>query len=148
MATITPPDLSALAGIPAQGSDVINATPEGFITGDIPAVSTEDMTFAASQNIPARTPVGFDGSGDLVPAVLGGGSPIPAIGMTVIAVVTPGSGAKKAAPVYRSGTFNPALVNWPASYDTDEKKLEAFRDAPTPTVIIMRPVKTGTVTLP
>jgi len=145
MATINPPDLTALAGIPSQGSDVINATPEGFITGDIPAVVTEDMTFAASQNIPARTPVGLDGSGDLIPAVLG---TTPAIGMTVIAVVTPGSGAKKAAPVYRSGTFNPALVNWPASYDTDEKKLEAFRGAPTPTTIIMRPVKTGTVTLP
>lgn len=145
MATITTPDRAKTAGIPSQWKDEVVVTAEGFIVGDEPAVVTEDMTFAASQNIPARTPVGFDGSGNLIPAVLG---TTAAVGFTIIDVVTPAGTPLKAAPVYRAGVFNPALANWPASYDTAEKRLEAFRGAPTPTNIIMRPVKTMTVPAP
>ncbi len=145
MATYQGTNLAPLAGIPSQGSDTINATPEGLITGDIPALVTEDMTFAASQTIEAWTVVGLDGTGDIVPAVLG---TTAAIGITVCKVVTPASGTKKAAPIYRQGVFNPAMLAWDATYNTDEKKLEAFRGAPTPTNIIVRPVKTASVTLP
>ena len=35
------------------------------------------------------------------------------------------------------------MIAWPASYDTDEKKLEAFRGAPTPTNIVVRKVYLG-----
>ena len=59
------------AGIPNQWSDTIVPVAEGLIVGETPAVVTEDMTFAVSQTIPAFTPVGFDGSGNLVPAVSG-----------------------------------------------------------------------------
>lgn len=272
MATITPPDLTALAGIPSQSSDTINPTPEGFISGDLPAVTTEDLVFAYSQTILARTPVGFDTNGDLVPAVAGstagtpasgqatfsgvgtandtitigsitytlkasvtttanevkigataletiqnlvaainggpgagtvyGSATVPnadvtarvdsstilgvaanasgvagnsiastksstaiswgastltggkdgggvrAIGLTVIAVTTPASGTKKGAPIYRSGCFNPDLINWPASYDTTAEKMKAFHGAPTPTAIILRAPKAATVSLP
>lgn len=145
MATITPPDYSALAGIPAQGSDTINVAPEGLITGHLPALLTEDMTYAASQTIAARTVVGLDGNGDIIPAVL---DTTAAIGITVIAVTTPGSGTKKAAPIYRAGCFNPAMLTYDATYNTAEKKLEAFRGAPSPTNILIRPVATDTIVLP
>lgn len=145
MVTITTPDRAKTAGIPSQWKDDAVVTAEGFVVGDNPSIVTEDMTFAASQNIPARTPVGFDASGNLIPAVLG---TTAAVAFTIIDVVTPASGPLKAAPVYRAGTFNPALANWPASYDTAEKRLEAFRGAPTPTNIIMRPVTTMAVPQP
>lgn len=143
--TITAKDLASLAGIPQQWSEDFAVTAEGFIVGDTPSIVTEDLIFAANQTIPARTPVGFDVSGNLVPAVLG---TTAAVGFTVIAVVTPATGALKGAPIYRAGVFNPALANWPATYDTDAKKLSAFHGAPTPTNIIMRPVKTATPILP
>ncbi len=145
MATYTPSDLAKTAGIPSQASDTIAVLPEGLITGHFPAVSTEDMTVAASQTIPAYTPVGLDGSGNIVPAVSG---TTQAIGIVVHDVVTPSGTPLKGFPIWRTGVFNPAMLAWPASYDTDEKKFEAFRGAPTPTAIIIRPVKTGTVTLP
>lgn len=272
MATITPPDLTGLAGIPSQGSDTINPTPEGFVTGDIPAIFTEDLTFALNQSIPARTPVGFDANGDLTIASAGASSAvvatgqltfsgtgtandtvtigsttytlkasvtttanevkiggtsaetaanliaainggagagsvygsdtvahpdvtaradtslivglaanvpgaagnsiattesgsntsfgaatltggrdsagIRAVGLTVIAVTTPGSGAKKGAPIYRGGCFNPNLINWPASYDTTAEKMRAFHGAQTPTNIVLRAPKSATVAAP
>lgn len=146
MATITIPDTSSVVpGLVAQGDDTISANDVALITGSEPAILQTDHTVAASQNIPAYTPVGFDANGDLVPAVLGGGTPIQAVGITIIAVVTPGSGAKKAVPIYRAGCFNPAKLNWSASYDTPLKKRNAFNDAPTPTAIVIREIKTATV---
>jgi hypothetical protein len=70
------------------------------------------------------------------------------IGITVKAIVTTGSATLSASPIYRSGCFNPAMINWPASFTTLEQKLEAFRNAPSPTTILMRPVKAATVVLP
>lgn len=139
------PDRSQTAGIASQYSESITEAAKALFTGHEPAALTVDMTVAASQTIPALTPVGFDGSGDLVPAVSGGGSPIAAIGITVCAVTTPGSGTKKAIPVYRGGCFNPDALNWPASYDTDAEKFGAFNGAPTPTNIIIRRPKTASV---
>jgi len=147
MATYTPQDYAKAAGIPSQNSDIIAVAPEGLITGSFPEVSTEDMTIAANQTIPAYTPVGLDASGHVVAASLTSEPPVPAIGIVVHDVTTSASPIR-AFPVWRTGVFNPAMLAWPASYDTDEKKLEAFRGAPSPTQIIMRPVKTGTVTLP
>jgi hypothetical protein len=145
MATITLTDRSASAGIPSQDTDTITAALEGLITGSEPAVLTEDMTVALSQTLAAWTVVGVDGSGNIIPAVLG---TTAAIGITVIAATTPGSGGLKAIPIYRAGCFNPNLLVWDATYNTAEKKLEAFRGAVTPTNIILRAPKTGTVTLP
>lgn len=145
MANITPPDFAKLAGIPAQSSDQIFRLPEGLITGDYPAKSNEDMTVAASQTIPAYTPVGLDGSGNIVPAVAG---TTPAIGFAVHDIVTPAGTPLKAWPIYRTGVFNPDFLNWPASYTTAELKMEAFRGAPSPTQIIMRPIKSASVVLP
>jgi hypothetical protein len=145
MTTITPPDYSASAGIPTQWQDDIAVTLEGFVTGNEPAVLTTDRLVAASQTILARTPVGLDGSGNLVPAISG---TTQAIGLTVTDVTTDSSGTLKGAPIYAAGCFNPAMINWPASYDTAAKQFGAFRGAPTPTNIVIRAVKTATVVLP
>lgn len=145
MATITPPNYADRAGIPRQSSDVLAFIPEGLVTGDYPAQSGEDMLVAASQTIPARTPLGLDGSGNLVPAVSG---TTQAIGFCMIDIATDASATLKGYPIRRSGVYNPDLLNWPASYDTDTKKMNAFRGAPSPTQIIMRRIKAATVAAP
>lgn len=137
---ITPPNLSQTAGIPRQWEDTIAAAPAGLFATLSPPVLVEDMIFAASQNILALTPVGYDANKRLVPAVSGGGTPIAAIGITVLAIVTDASTTYKGGPVYRGGNFNPDMLNWPASFDTDAEKFSAFEGAPSPTQIkIQRP---------
>lgn len=142
MANIAIPDTSATPGLVAQGSDTITAVDIALITGNEPAYMEEDMTVALSQTLAAYTVVGLDGSGDIIPAVLG---TTAAIGITLFAVTTPGSGAKKAVPILRAACVNPDKLVWDATYNTVEKKLEAFRGAPSPTDIIVRPIKTATV---
>lgn len=139
---ITPRNGDLTAGVAGSWSDTINAAPDAWRTGDNPPVVTTDELVAASQDIPARTPVGFNGSGALVPAVLG---TTAAIGITVYAVVTGAGDTTVRTGVYRQGTFNPELVNWPASYDTAEKKRQAFAGAPSPTAIVLRAPQTMTV---
>ena len=126
------------AGIPSQWSDTIVPVLEGLIVGETPAVVTEDMTFAVNQTIPPFTPVGFDGSGNLIPAVH---PTTPAVGLTLVDLAPINS--IRGAPVLRAGCLNKDMIAWPASYDTDEKKLEAFRGAPTPTNIVVRKVYLG-----
>lgn len=132
---ITLPNNAQTAGIPAQWDDTISAAAGSLITGDSPGILTQDLIVAASQTIAALTPVGFDANDRLVPAEAG---VIQAIGITVVAVTTTASTTYTGAPVYRGGCFNPDLINWPASYDTEAEKMNAFEGAPSPTNIIMR----------
>lgn len=142
MANITLPDLAQTAGIPQQWEDSVSRTVDDLLTGDEPKPVTVDMIVAASQNIPALTPVGLDGSGRLIKAVQG---TTAAIGITVHAIVTDASTTYKGAKVYRAGVFNPARLNWDASYNTDALKMNAFNGAPAPTNIVVRPKKQYTI---
>lgn len=142
MANITLPDLAQTAGIPEQWEDTVSRTVDDLLTGDEPKPITVDMIVAASQTIPALTPVGVDGSGRLIPAVAG---TTQAIGITVHAITTDASTTYKGAKVYRGGVFNPARLNWPASYNTDALKMNAFNGAPSPTQIVIRPKKQYTI---
>lgn len=142
MATITIPDISSTPGLVAQGADTIVGADVALITGNEPAYLTEDMTVALSQTLAAYQVVGLDGSGNIIPAVLG---TTQAIGITLFPVTTPGSGALKAVPILRAACLNPDKLVYDATYNTVEKKLEAFRGAPSPTDIVVRPVKTATV---
>lgn len=139
---ITIPSQAQTAGIPRQNSDTIAAADVYLITGNEPGVMTMDMLVAASQTIPALTPVGLDVNGRLIPAVAG---TTQAIGITVVAVVSDAGTTYKGVPVYRAGCFNPDALAWPASYDLETEKMNAFNGAPTPTQIIMRRPKTYTV---
>lgn len=87
------------------------------------------------------TVVGLNGSGELVPAVVGSTDPeddVQAIGVLAHAV---SRGASPAAPVngqvWYSGCFNQDALVWDASFTTDALKQAAFRGAPTPTTIIV-----------
>ena len=134
-----PTNMAQLAGFPSQWSDTIAPVAEGLIVGETPAVVVQDMVMAASQTILAYTAVGFDGSGNLVPAISG---TTQAIGITLYDIVTPASPVQ-GVPILVQGCLNKDMITWPASYNTDEKKLEAFRGAPSPTSIVVRKVYLG-----
>lgn len=136
------PDRSALAGMPSQDAEDITSVDTALFSGHAPEPMNQDLIVAASQTLAAYSLVGFDGSGRLVPALLG---TTPAIGILVAAITTSASTTYKGAPVYRAGCFNPDKLVWPASYDTDAKKFAAFNGAPTPTNIIIRRPKTASV---
>lgn len=146
MATYTPPERSQIVGIPAQSEDEFAPQYLALVTGNEPAVMTQDLTVATGQTLEALTVVGFDGNGELVPAVIDEVTPantIAAIGIIVHAIDT--TGGAKGASTYRAGCYNPDALVWDASFADDAAMFNAFEDAPTPTNIIVRRPKTMTV---
>lgn len=145
MATL--PYQSQNAGIPGQWTETFtDASADALVVGHEPALLVTDQhVFAPSQTIPALTPVGLDANSRLVPALWHASTPIKAIGITVTDVTTDASSNYRAAPIYRGGCFNTARLNWPASFDTADKRAGAFEGSPSPTRIITRTVKTGAV---
>ena len=77
--------------------------------------------------------VGLDGSGRIIPAVLG---TTAAIGITTAPIVT-GAGQNPKLQIIRGGHFNGDMLVWGATYNTDAKKIAAFRGAATPTNIVI-----------
>lgn len=142
MATFSPTNEPWKAGYPGQSSDTVNPVNEGIIIGDTPHVVMEDMTVAASQNFATMyVPVAFDGSGNLIPAVW---NVSQAVGILMRPLTTPASPIQ-GVECLRAGCVRMDLVAWPASYDTDEKKLEAFRGAPTPCNIVVKKIRAGAI---
>lgn len=144
--------LAHLAGVPSQEADTINPVAEGLIIGPTPVAVVEEMTVAASQTIAVPyVPVGFDGSGNLVPAVYDAtyaSAGVRAIGILLRPITTPSSPIQ-GQPVLRAAKVAMDMIAWPASFDTDEKKLEAFRGAPSPTQIVVGKRRQGaTVSAP
>jgi hypothetical protein len=146
MTTYNAPYLAHLAGVPSQDSDTINPVAEGLILSHTPAPVIEDMTIAASQTLAGvYNPVGFDSSGNLVPAVWDAtyaSAGVRAIGLTLRPITT-GSSPIVGQPILRAAAVNMDMITWPASFDTDEKKLEAFRGAPSPSQFIVKKVRKG-----
>lgn len=140
MATLNPVKGDLLAGVAGQSSDTITAQEEALVTGDAPAQSWMLLPAAAAQTFTARQVVGLNGSGKVVPAVLG---TVAAIGYIVYA---PSAATVLDQPVsvMRQGVFNPNLLTFDATYNTDEKKRLAFEGAPSPTSIILRKPETMT----
>lgn len=141
---INTPYLAHLAGFPGQWSEEINPVREGLILNN-PDVVTVDMTIAASQTIAEYTPVGLNATGDLVPAVWAADpeDAIVPVGITLFPITTPAGTPLKGVPILIQGGLNVDMVKWPASFDTIEKKLEAFRGAPTPTNIVVKKAYLG-----
>lgn len=136
-----PRNLAQTAGYPGQWSEQIIGFPDGLIVGETPAVVTEDMVLAADQTLLAYTPVGFDADENLVEAEEG---VIQAIGIVLYDIVVP-AGVTPGVPVMRQACLNKDMLAWPVSYDTDAKKLAAFRGAPTPTSIVVRKAYRGSI---
>ncbi len=136
------------AGVAGGRSETINPSPDPLTTGDVPQLFATDEVVAASQTLAALTVVGFNSSGALVKALIDETTPantIDPIGILVYAVTTAAGETTKHAGVYRGGVFNPNLLVWDASFDTDAKKRAAFEGAPSPTQIVIRAPKTLTV---
>jgi hypothetical protein len=140
MATLNPIKGDLTAGVAAQSSDIITAQEEALVTGDAPAQSWMLLPAAAAQTFTARQVVGLNGSGKLIPAVLG---TTQAIGFVVYA---PGAATvlDQMVSVMRQGVFNPNLLTFDATYNTAEKKRLAFEGAASPTSIILRAPETMT----
>ena len=122
-------------GNPGQaGSETDSFAQYEVLLSDTPAFYTEDLIVAASQDLALYEVVGFDGSGNIVPA--DNGSAVDAIGITAGAIVT-GVGENPTLQVIRGGHFNGDALVWDAAYDDDAKKIAAFRGAPAPTNILI-----------
>lgn len=114
MATIPYGDIH----IAGSETDAFKTAP--LFTGDTPpAVTLPEKVKAA---LPQWCVVGRDADGTVIPAVLG---TTEAIGVTVNAI-DPAVGTLDSVAVYRAGCFNPDVLVWGASYDTDAKKKTAF----------------------
>jgi len=121
-------------GNPGQAGDDFEAfTQRDLILSDTPGFFTTDEALAASQDIALYEVVGFDGSGNIIPAVLG---TTAAIGIAAGAI-TSGVGENPMIQIIRGGHFNGDMLGWDATYDTDAKMAAAFADAPTPTQIVV-----------
>ena len=129
------------AGVAGKWSETINPEDTSLVTGDAPALSWMLLPAAATQTFVAHQVVGLNGSGKLVPAVLGTVEAIGFISYAPSAVTT----LDQMIGVVRQGVFNPDRLVWDATYDTDEKKRMAFEGAPSPTSIIIRKPQTMTV---
>lgn len=138
---ITPRNGDLLAGVAGKWSETINPEAALLVTGDAPAQASMPLPAAAAQTFTARQVVGLNGSGLLVPAVLG---TVEAVGYIVYAP-SAATTLNQLIEVMRQGVFNPEALTWDATYDTDEKKRMAFEGAPSPTSIIIRKPQTMTV---
>ena len=144
---ITPRNGDLTAGVAGKWSETIDAQPDAFVTGDAPQLSWMMLPAAASQTFVVRQVVGFNASGKLVPAVIESVDPeddVIAIGFISYAPSAATTDGQMVG-VIRQGVFNPNLLVFDGSYDTDEKKRMAFEGAPTPTSIILREPQTMTV---
>lgn len=146
MTNYNAPHLAHLAGVPSQTSDTITPGLEGLLAGHEPGPLIIDMTIAANQTFAVPyIPVGYNASGDLVPAewhATYSGAGVRAIGLLMRPLVT-GASPLKGEPVVRAMCVNMDMVAWPASYDTVEKKLEAFNGAPSPSQFAVKIVRKG-----
>jgi hypothetical protein len=136
MATFTVPYIEA-----GQAAfEVLDTYLQNFLlSGDHPKLAAYPMTVKADEVIAQFTVVGLDANDLLVPALWHAtpGSEIAAIGVITQAVTGAAENATTV-PVFYSGHFNPDALIWPASFDTDAKKMAAFNGAASPTQIQLR----------
>lgn len=114
-----------------------------LFSGDTPLPVTtseviDDTLLAAG--VPAYSVMGRDPtSKKLVYALTGSVDPaddIAPIGITGAAVLAGASVGN--VPTYRAGCFNPAALNWPASYSTDALKRLAFEGSTAANIVIQK----------
>lgn len=140
---LTAPNRDLTAGVAASSAEIISPNGQPLLAGDTPALFSQSMLVAASQDLKAGTVVGLS-SGALVQATL----TIVAVGVLAYAVKTGASDTTTYAEVWRGGCFNKDALIWHTNYDTDAKKFAAFNGAPTPTVIIVKDIVSMTPAAP
>lgn len=126
----------ASPGVAASNHEEFEAYP--VFLSDSPEVFTTIETVKetnAEQTFKYLEVVGLDNTGALVKATAVGGAARP-IGVLTADITIPANTAGKKIPVYRGGHFNIDRLIWPAAFDTDAKKLAAFKGAVSPTQIV------------
>lgn len=129
-------------GVPSVQTD--SFTQVELFAGDTPLVVTDYGVTSgalASSGIPAWTPVFVDPrTREVSLAVFDDaeeGSPVAPNAITIV-TIQPGS-APTRVPVYKAGSFNIRALNWPASFDTEDKKFSAFAGNPDNQIYIKEP---------
>lgn len=124
-------------GLPAFEPGIEFGGTEELFSGDSNPVTIEDFPVAANAPaIPAFSVVGVNGAGNLALATFD--KTVQAIGYTTHPTAV--SASVQRMPIVRGrACLNPAALNWDPSFDTLEKKLAAFRGAPSPTNLLVRP---------
>ena len=103
--TITPRNGDLTAGVAGSYTETIGASPDPFITGDVPALFTTDELVLEDEVLAARSVVGLDAAGKLVMAKTSATAVKP-IGVLVYAVDATGVATMRAR-VYRGGVLQP-----------------------------------------
>jgi hypothetical protein len=134
--TITPKNGDLTAGMAGQYSEVLNASVDPLITGDVPMLLLTDELVGAEKVLAAYSVVGFNVGGELVLATQDG--TVKAVGITAYPVDTTGGAADAHSPIYRMGCLNPDRLVWDASFATAAQKKTAFEGSPSPTAIVLR----------
>ncbi len=104
-----------------------------LLLSDVPQYMTDNAVCAASMTFAIYEVVALVG-GELVPADIADADPANhdlAYAITATAVTT-GVGETPTIPIITGGHFNIDALTWPASYDTDAKKLAAFQGMASP----------------
>lgn len=122
-------------GAAADHPSVVATSAAGVLT-----VTAKQAGAAANSVATTETSaVGSWGSATLTGGTGAQATGVQAIGIVVAAVDNDGGAAgAKNVEVFRAGMFNPNVLGWDASFDTDAKKRLAFEGAPTPTNIFVR----------
>lgn len=106
-----------------------------LLRGSDPRLS-EAVSGAAGAAIERFEVVGFDSSGDVVPATWNAD---PDLSVAPIGVATAAAADGERVLYWFTGHFNFDVLVFDATFDTDAKKLVAFNGAPTPTQIRVSP---------
>ncbi len=108
-------------GLASSSSEAYN--PDMFIMGE---VQTNTGILATGQNLLKYSILGrVSATGKFVECdnTVNDGSEFP---VAILIYEIDASAADKNCQIYIAGQFNPALINWPASFDTQAKKDGAF----------------------
>ncbi len=133
MTTTIPLADAGMASFESQDFNVID-----LFSGDTPVSSVPETLLDQNADTPAYTVVGrITASGKVTICNLGAndGSQVPC-GITT--APAPDSGADQKVSTFKTGMFNPAALNWHASFDTDEKKRLAFEGSKAPGIFIRK----------
>lgn len=134
-------------GMPGQNSTDYGVVNPGLLAGDTPNLVIIDAVLAngtgteAERSIPAYTPMVKDANKQWVVA----DPDAPAEGITLRDHIVPASGDPIGTGILVQGNLNKDALSWPTAYDTDAKKYAAFDGAASPTSIVVRLVRRGSI---
>lgn len=130
-------------GNPGLAGGVVTENFKKFevLLSDRPAIFGEEVEVAAAYTgtLALYSVVKLDAAGRITGLAdnVSGANAAGAKGILAMQIVKTGAGTPKAY-IYRGGHFNIDALVWDdTTFDTDAKKIAAFRDAPTPSAMVL-----------